>query len=244
MEETKKTAVNGQVSGEDAEQVLSDYNNELRDVYRQIDRSSSLLWSHDNGLHRPRRRNTKKEIETNDDYKWRNESKAQFGYGEITKGALQEFLSILQNVDKLFRLEDEEYMTGSKQSYNLTSSSTFIDIGSGFGKPVFHAAMQVGWASRGIEIVPARVEFWVDFTFDYQDKNKTRIETYEKYAQSQQAKLSKGTLTPSKAKRRPKPVEGFVYHNGLDTDEYDGLYAEINKTKEDKGRLWWCLKGF
>jgi len=28
------------------------------------------------------------------------------------------------------------------QNYNLSSKSTFIDIGSGFGKPVFHAALQ------------------------------------------------------------------------------------------------------
>ena len=28
------------------------------------------------------------------------------------------------------------------ESYNLTQDSSFLDIGSGFGKPVFHAAMQ------------------------------------------------------------------------------------------------------
>lgn len=26
--------------------------------------------------------------------------------------------------------------------YNLTEASTFLDIGSGFGKPVFHASLQ------------------------------------------------------------------------------------------------------
>lgn len=28
------------------------------------------------------------------------------------------------------------------ESYNMTQHSSFLDIGSGFGKPVFHAAMQ------------------------------------------------------------------------------------------------------
>ena len=43
--------------------------------------------------------------------------------------------------------------------YNMTiaNKSSFIDIGSGFGKPVFHAAMQTGCRSYGVEIVPLRV---------------------------------------------------------------------------------------
>ena len=28
------------------------------------------------------------------------------------------------------------------ESYDMTQNSSFLDIGSGFGKPVFHAAMQ------------------------------------------------------------------------------------------------------
>jgi cyclopropane fatty-acyl-phospholipid synthase-like methyltransferase len=39
----------------------------------------------------------------------------------------------------------------------LTETSTFLDIGSGFGKPVFHAAMQAHCRSVGIEVVQARV---------------------------------------------------------------------------------------
>jgi cyclopropane fatty-acyl-phospholipid synthase-like methyltransferase len=44
----------------------------------------------------------------------------------------------------------------------LENASTFLDIGSGFGKPVFHAAMQTACVSLGVEIVPARVTFCID----------------------------------------------------------------------------------
>ena len=42
------------------------------------------------------------------------------------------------------------------------NNSTFLDIGSGFGKPVFHAAMQTACKSYGVEIVPARTSYTVD----------------------------------------------------------------------------------
>lgn len=48
------------------------------------------------------------------------------------------------------------------EEYNLTDKSLFLDIGSGFGKPVFHASMQTYCKSMGIEVVPARVAFCVD----------------------------------------------------------------------------------
>ena len=45
------------------------------------------------------------------------------------------------------------------EEYNMRAEngSTFLDIGSGFGKPVFHSAMQTGCFSKGIEVVPFRV---------------------------------------------------------------------------------------
>ena len=48
--------------------------------------------------------------------------------------------------------------------YSLTPQvSTFLDIGSGFGKPNFHCAMQADpLESKGIEIVPQRVNFCMD----------------------------------------------------------------------------------
>ena len=42
------------------------------------------------------------------------------------------------------------------------NNSSFLDIGSGFGKPNFHAAMQAGVKSIGVEVVPARVMFTMD----------------------------------------------------------------------------------
>jgi len=45
---------------------------------------------------------------------------------------------------------------------SAAAGSTFLDIGSGFGKPVFHAALQTGCPSYGVEIVPARVTFCED----------------------------------------------------------------------------------
>ena len=45
--------------------------------------------------------------------------------------------------------------------YNMRAenNSNFLDIGSGFGKPVFHAAMQTSCHSKGVEVVPVRVSF-------------------------------------------------------------------------------------
>lgn len=51
--------------------------------------------------------------------------------------------------------------------YNLNKNSLFLDIGSGFGKPVFHTAFQCNCESFGIEIVPARTEFCLDFYYEY-----------------------------------------------------------------------------
>jgi hypothetical protein len=45
---------------------------------------------------------------------------------------------------------------------SASDGSSFLDIGSGFGKPVFHAALQTGCPSIGVEIVPARVTFCED----------------------------------------------------------------------------------
>ena len=56
--------------------------------------------------------------------------------------------------------------------YNMTkqNGSTFLDIGSGFGKPVFHAAMQTGCWSLGIEILSARVGAAMSLKWDFHDQ--------------------------------------------------------------------------
>ena len=55
------------------------------------------------------------------------------------------------------------------EEYNmaLERNSTFIDIGSGFVKPVFHSAMQTGCPSYGVEIVPARVAYSTTQKYDF-----------------------------------------------------------------------------
>ena len=60
-------------------------------------------------------------------------------------------------------------------SMKIDNKSSFLDIGSGFGKPVFHAAMQTGCESYGVEIVPARVSFCEDQKYTFEDYyNKQR----------------------------------------------------------------------
>lgn len=86
---------------------------------------------------------------------WKKNTNAQIGYGEITlvrslcltfvQGALQKVLTLFQYVDQFFGPEDEAHLAWSKQEYKMVpGSSYFLDIGSGFGKPVFHAAAQTG----------------------------------------------------------------------------------------------------
>ena len=72
-----------------------DYLTELKLVYGQIDRESNLLWSHKDQtqlIHSTRgSKNTRSRLteEAKEEAsKWEKRTDAQFGYGEITKGAL------------------------------------------------------------------------------------------------------------------------------------------------------------
>ena len=49
------------------------------------------------------------------------------------------------------------------------NGSSFLDIGSGFGKPVFHAAMQTACPSYGVEIVPVRVEVSANLKYGFEE---------------------------------------------------------------------------
>lgn len=214
----------------DKKEIKTDFDFEIKSVYKEIDKKSNLLWSHDNGLHRTRKRNAKKnEKEIDEDDMWKQNSSAQFGYGEITKGSLGEFINILQNIDKMFRPEDEPWLCFKKEDYRLTPDSTFIDIGSGFGKPVFHAAMQVGCLSKGVEIVPARIEFWVDFVYDYEKNRKFRIKNEEKRINEIEAIKIQHLTSPSKRKWQIKSTVLEFEWNPLDIDDY-----EDDTTKEEK----------
>ena len=65
-------------------------------------------------------------------------------------------------MDQLFSKSDKAFLKHAPEAYRLTAASSFIDIGSGFGKPVFHAAMYAGCRGKGVEIVPARVQYCMD----------------------------------------------------------------------------------
>lgn len=55
--------------------------------------------------------------------------------------------------------------------YNMSvdNDSSFLDIGSGFGKPVFHSAMQTGCPSYGIEVCPSRYAFSESKKWDFKE---------------------------------------------------------------------------
>jgi cyclopropane fatty-acyl-phospholipid synthase-like methyltransferase len=81
---------------------------------------------------------------------------------------------VFQNSGKLIKQTsefDKIKLPYSIDEYNMNTAngSAFLDIGSGFGKPVFHAAMQTGCPSIGVEIVPARVSFCQDQKYSMQD---------------------------------------------------------------------------
>jgi len=226
--ESKTEDVEERLAVDHKRATLEAFKDEIRAVYHEVDRLSALLWSHDDTLVRSKRRSIKSDSK-NEDEKWKKESNAQLGYGEITKGSLQDFILILQNIDLLFREEDESYLLYNKEDYWLTSKSTFIDIGSGFGKPVFHAAMQVGWKSKGVEIVPARVNFWIDYVFEYEEKRKFRIKNEDKRLEELEAKNAKALLTPSKQKWQPKSATPITCNPlAIDNDESTVVETKVS----------------
>lgn len=146
----------------------------LKQMYGQIDKNSNLLWSHKDGsqfIHSKGSKNTRSRLtdeKKEESTQWEKDTDAQFGYGEITKGALQHLLSKIQRCTELLLTEEQlNRLPFPKEDYNLKENSTFLDIGSGFGKPVFHASLQTYCHSKGIEVVPARVIFSLDQKFQF-----------------------------------------------------------------------------
>ena len=192
----------------DQEKINADFEQELKTVYAQIDKSSNLYWSHKNEsqlLNDRRAKNTRSrqtEESKQEEGKWEKETDAQFGYGEITKGALKNLLTTLQVATETILVEEEvrKDLPYPDEEYNLTHQSTFLDIGSGFGKPVFHASMQTFCRSKGIEVVPARVFFSMDQKYEISEDTarQRRIKEYNN-------RMS-GTITSSKETKEMSPV--------------------------------------
>lgn len=137
-------------------------------LYKKIDSISSLLWSHDNHITGKRLR-SEHDAEDNK-LNWKNKETTQTGYGEISMASMTNLFNLFQNADKLIEFKAKELNLSNKidaKSFNMTKDSYFLDIGSGFGKPVFHSAIQIGCKSHGIEVVPARVEFCLDFFYEF-----------------------------------------------------------------------------
>ena len=138
---------------------VTTFHSNIRRLYKLIDKSSFLLWNHNNHITIGK----KKQFDAEENFF--NIETTQLGYGEISITSMTQLFNFLMNIDTYLSQEDETLV----DSYNLTKDSYFLDIGSGFGKPVFHCAYQVGCICQGIEVVPARVEFCVDFYFGFSD---------------------------------------------------------------------------
>ena len=82
-------------------------------------------------------------------------------------------ITVMQKcTDVLLSEEQKKTVPFPLEEYNLTHESTFLDIGSGFGKPVFHASLQTYCKSTGVEVVPARVAFTDDVKYVFEDRHK------------------------------------------------------------------------
>jgi tRNA G46 methylase TrmB len=86
-------------------------------------------------------------------------------------------LSYFQNIDQSIKDHckkegfDFKKLPFKPDDYNFVSQkSTFLDIGSGFGKPNFHAALQVfPKESIGVEVVEARVSYSIDQRYKFEE---------------------------------------------------------------------------
>lgn len=142
----------------------------LKFLYKIIDESSHLLWNHDNSLGVKKRRS---EIRFEDNQlKWKDKDTTQTGYGEITAGSMTNMFNLFQNISVLLKHYLPHVSENLLNSYDMNSNSAFLDIGSGFGKPNYHAALQTGCISKGVEVVPARAEFCIDFFWEHFSENK------------------------------------------------------------------------
>ena len=138
---------------------INTFQGNIHKLYKLIDKSSCLLWNHNNHITIGKKR------QFDSEENFFNIETTQLGYGEISIASMTQLFNFLMNIDTYLSQEDESLV----DSYNLTKDSYFLDIGSGFGKPVFHCAYQAGCICQGIEVVPARVEFCVDFYFGFSD---------------------------------------------------------------------------
>jgi SAM-dependent methyltransferase len=98
-----------------------------------------------------------------------DENAASEGYGEMTEGSIERLLLLLRELTSAeldaplpLRTPEKGQTIAEAREANgidLSEKSTFIDIGSGYGKVVFHAALTARVAkSVGVEYVPSRAQ--------------------------------------------------------------------------------------
>ncbi|KAK3241184.1 hypothetical protein CYMTET_49030 [Cymbomonas tetramitiformis] len=155
----------------------------VKDVYRNLDKRSYLVWglTSDWSVDAPRRIRRLKEASKNDaqpdastptdkkcdDPSARDDSSE--GYGEMTAGSIERLLQLLQGLEgclPVVRTAGRSSQLSPKE-FNLTAASSFVDIGSGYGKVVMHTKLSVGVKSAlGVEYVESRSKIAEQFLAD------------------------------------------------------------------------------
>eukprot|EP00826_Nyctotherus_ovalis_P002824 TRINITY_DN10568_c0_g3_i3.p1 TRINITY_DN10568_c0_g3~~TRINITY_DN10568_c0_g3_i3.p1 ORF type:complete len:353 (-),score=70.28 TRINITY_DN10568_c0_g3_i3:148-1206(-) len=130
----------------------------LQAIYTRINHLSSVMWGLGSLL-----KNRLRSADEGENDQWKKETNAQVGYGEITKGCMTRTFVLMQQITDLIPQNKHRMLIRPIEEYNMSEKSRFLDIGSGFGKPVFHAAVQIGCEAKGIEVVPIRAEFASNF---------------------------------------------------------------------------------
>ena len=201
----------------DKNKEISIFQGNIHKLYKLIDKSSCLLWNHNNHITIGKKR------QFDSEENFFNIETTQLGYGEISISSMTQLFNFLMNIDTYLSQEDESLV----ESYNLTKDSYFLDIGSGFGKPVFHCAYQAGCICQGIEVVPARVEFCVDFYFGFSDgRNDLSSKIISK-------NNNKNNKIYKKKKNGKKKNENQIIKNNNNHKNYENLllkkYIDLNE---------------
>lgn len=193
----------------------------LKYLYKKIDESSHLLWNHENSLGVKKRRS---EIQTEDNQlKWKDRDTTQTGYGEITMGSMTNMFNLFQNVSLILHDYHPEVSHNIIKEYDLSDKSAFLDIGSGFGKPNFHAALQTGCISKGIEVVPARAEYCIDFFWEnFSNRNDFFNQVDEEFIKKNDNLISKKEMI-----KLMSSENGLTYQRHKEIEEKYSIYANL-----------------
>ncbi len=214
-------------NNEKSKEVIT-FQGNIHKLYKLIDKSSCLLWNHNNHITIGKKR------QFDSEENFFNIETTQLGYGEISIASMTQLFNFLMNIDTYLSQEDESLV----ESYNLTKDSYFLDIGSGFGKPVFHCAYQAGCICQGIEVVPARVEFCVDFYFGFSDgRNDLSAEIINKNKNNNYNKKTYKKKKNGKKKNDNNNQNGIKNNNKIKNYEYLKLKKFIDFNELFKNNL-------